>query len=216
VGNLIKIDNFIYYKNINIIYNTMPSKKKQPIEDKDDDKTSVSTDSDIESGTFSQYDENADQIPEINDSDTESVDSETVDDIIEDNDDLAEDEEVVEEVEDVKPKKKKGIKKTVIINNECLYNNIDFEEDYDEKIELVPDNKRITINRLTKYEKVRIIGIRAKQIITGANILLKGIENKTPIEIAELELKYNMIPFKIKRRLPNDRYEIWKLSELDK
>jgi len=194
----------------------MPSKKKQPIEDKDDDKTSVSTDSDIESGTFSQYDENADQIPEINDSDTESVDSETVDDIIEDNDDLAEDEEVVEEVEDVKPKKKKGIKKTVIINNECLYNNIDFEEDYDEKIELVPDNKRITINRLTKYEKVRIIGIRAKQIITGANILLKGIENKTPIEIAELELKYNMIPFKIKRRLPNDRYEIWKLSELDK
>jgi len=216
VGNLIKIDNYIYYKNIIIIYNTMPSKKKQPIEDKDDDKTSVSTDSDIESGTFSQYDENADQIPEINDSDTESVDSETVDDIIEDNDDLAEDEEVVEEVEDVKPKKKKGIKKTVVINNECLYNNIDFEEDYDEKIELVPDNKRITINRLTKYEKVRIIGIRAKQIITGANILLKGIENKTPIEIAELELKYNMIPFKIKRRLPNDRYEIWKLSELDK
>jgi DNA-directed RNA polymerase subunit K/omega len=212
----IKIDNFIYYKNINILYNTMPSKKKLPIEDKDDDKTSVSTDSDIESGTFSQYDENADQIPEINDSETESVDSETVDDIIEDNDDLAEDEEVLEEVEDIKPKKKKGIKKTVVINNECLYNNIDFEEDYDEKIELVPDNKRITINRLTKYEKVRIIGIRAKQIITGANILLKGIENKTPIEIAELELKHNMIPFKIKRRLPNDRYEIWKLSELEK
>jgi len=69
---------------------------------------------------------------------------------------------------------------------------------------------------MSKYEKVRIIGIRAKQIMTGANILIKGVENKTPTEIAELELINNMVPFKIKRRLPNGRYEIWKLSELEK
>jgi len=50
----------------------------------------------------------------------------------------------------------------------------------------------------------------------GSNILIKGIENKTPTEIAELELKHNMIPFKIKRPLPNNTYEIWKLSELEK
>jgi hypothetical protein len=40
--------------------------------------------------------------------------------------------------------------------------------------------------------------------------------NKTPTEIAELELKHNMVPFKIKRKLPNGKFEIWKLSELEK
>ena len=210
----------------------MPSKKKvntetdkKPINNKravkeddiddDDSKSTTSTDSDILSGTFSQYDENEE---EQND-DAESSESEVEDIEIEDaNDDLEEieGEEGEGEVEDVKPKKKKLHKKTVTISNDCVYNNIDFEEDYEEKEEQVPDNERITINRMTKYEKVRIIGIRAKQIMTGANILIKGVENKNPTEIAELELKYNMIPFKLKRRLPNGRYEIWKLSELEK
>uniref|UniRef100_A0A6C0H015 Uncharacterized protein n=1 Tax=viral metagenome TaxID=1070528 RepID=A0A6C0H015_9ZZZZ len=191
--------------------------KKTEDEEKLDDDKSVSTDSDIESGTFSQYDE--EEIVEENNDEIESETEDTeVEDVeIEDTTDNLEEAEVETEVEEgVKIKKKKGAKKTVTISNDCLYNNIDFEEDYDEKEEKVEDNQRITINRMTKYEKVRIIGIRAKQIMTGANILIKGVENKTPSEIAELELKYNMIPFKIKRRLPNGRFEIWKLSELEK
>jgi DNA-directed RNA polymerase I, II, and III subunit RPABC2 len=191
--------------------------KKTEDEEKLDDDKSVSTDSDIESGTFSQYDE--EEIVEENNDEIESEteDTEVEDAEIEDTTDNLEEAEVETEVEEgVKIKKKKGAKKTVTISNDCLYNNIDFEEDYDEKEEKVEDNQRITINRMTKYEKVRIIGIRAKQIMTGANILIKGVENKTPSEIAELELKYNMIPFKIKRRLPNGRFEIWKLSELEK
>jgi len=191
--------------------------KKTEDEEKLDDDKSVSTDSDIESGTFSQYDE--EEIVEENNDEIESETEDTeVEDVeIEDTTDNLEEAEVETEVEEgVKIKKKKGAKKTVTISNDCLYNNIDFEEDYDEKEEKVEDNQRITINRITKYEKVRIIGIRAKQIMTGANILIKGVENKTPSEIAELELKYNMIPFKIKRRLPNGRFEIWKLSELEK
>jgi DNA-directed RNA polymerase subunit K/omega len=200
----------------------MPVKKKvdttKNTDNTEDDKKSVSTESDIESGTFSQYDE---EEAKEEDNEEELVsDSENVEDEIVDAEDEIEEgeegEEQAADTEEVKPKKKKGAKKTVVINNDCLYNNIDFEEDYDEKDEQIPDNKRITINRLTKYERVRIIGIRAKQIMTGANILLRGIENKTPSEIAELELKHNMVPFKIKRRLPNGRYEVWKLSELDK
>jgi DNA-directed RNA polymerase subunit K/omega len=200
----------------------MPVKKKVNIEttkntdNTEDDKKSVSTESDIESGTFSQYDE--EEAKEDDNEDELVSDSENVEDEIVDVEDEIEEgeEEQAADTEEVKPKKKKGAKKTVVINNDCLYNNIDFEEDYDEKDEQIPDNKRITINRLTKYERVRIIGIRAKQIMTGANILLRGIENKTPSEIAELELKHNMVPFKIKRRLPNGRYEVWKLSELEK
>jgi len=185
-------------------------------EDTEDDKSSISTDSDIMSGTFSQLDENEEQTDEVNDSDIESIESvEEEADIIE-----ATEEEIpegeTEETETQKKKKKKGVKKNIVTSADCLYNNIDFEEDYDNKEEQVEDSKRITINRLTKYERVRIIGIRAKQIMTGANILIKGIDNKTPNEIADLELKNNMIPFKIKRKLPNGKFEIWKLSELEK
>ena len=187
------------------------------IENTEDDQKSVSTDSDIISGTFSQLDETE----EVAGSDVESVESDETD--IEDEvivDENEDDElEIVaeEEIEEkVKTKKKKPIKKVINVNSDCLYNNIDFEEDYEEKEEQVEDSKRITLNRLTKYEKVRIIGIRAKQIMTGANILIKGVENKTPQEIAELEVKYNMVPFKIKRNLPNGKFEIWRLSELEK
>jgi hypothetical protein len=135
--------------------------KKTEDEEKLDDDKSVSTDSDIESGTFSQYDE--EEIVEENNDEIESEteDTEVEDAEIEDTTDNLEEAEVETEVEEgVKIKKKKGAKKTVTISNDCLYNNIDFEEDYDEKEEKVEDNQRITINRMTKYEKVRIIGIR--------------------------------------------------------
>jgi len=192
-----------------------PSIVKKDDDTEDDDKSSVSTDSDIMSGTFSQLDENEEQPDDVNESDVESVEEEEIEDVIEATEEELP-EEGVEDSEAPKIKKKKGIKKAIVTNTECLYNNIDFEEDYNEKEEQIEDSKRITLNRLTKYEKVRIIGIRAKQIMTGANILIKGIENRTPIEIAELELKHNMVPFKIKRRLPNGKFEIWKLSELEK
>jgi DNA-directed RNA polymerase I, II, and III subunit RPABC2 len=199
--------------------------KKKPIldseKDTEDDNKSQSTDSDIVSGSFSQLDDNDEEIAEDDDKTNSDIDEEEAEEEIEVEAEAeeAEAEEEIgedEEVEKTKDKKKKIAKKQLGITNDCLYNNIDFEEDYEEKEVKVENNKRISINRLTKYERVRIIGIRAKQIITGANILIKGIENKTPTEIAELELKYNMIPFKIKRKLPNGMYEIWKLSELEK
>jgi DNA-directed RNA polymerase I, II, and III subunit RPABC2 len=195
--------------------------KKKPIldseKDVDDDNKSQSTDSDIISGTFSQLEDNEEVDEEKTDSeeeDEEELEEELLEPEVEEGEEEVEGED--EEVEKVKEKKKKGVKKPVVIQNDCLYNNIDFEEDYEEKEQKVDDNKRISINRLTKYERVRIIGIRAKQIIMGSNILVKGIENKTPTEIAELELKHNMIPVKIKRKLPNGMFEIWKLSELEK
>jgi len=200
--------------------NTKNAKNAESSENMDnieDDQKSVSTDSDIISGTFSQLDE----AEEVAGSDVESVESDITDIedeiIVDENEDNELEIVAEEEIEEkVKTKKKKPAKKVVNVNSDCLYNNIDFEEDYEEKEEQVEDSKRITINRMSKYEKVRIIGIRAKQIMTGANILIKGVENKTPTEIAELELINNMVPFKIKRRLPNGRYEIWKLSELEK
>jgi len=121
-----------------------------------------------------------------------------------------------------KPKKKK-LKKIAEDEDEELEDDMcdyDYGEIYDEKKEepmiIVEDNKRITFPKLTKYERVRILAARTKQLALGAPPLVKNTSNKSPIEIAEIELEYNMIPFKIKRPMPNNTYEIWKLSELEK
>ena len=79
----------------------------------------------------------------------------------------------------------------------------------------IPDNERISINILTKYEMVRLLGTRAKQISDGSKVFVKYDGAKSAMELAELELKYKMIPLKIKRPMPNGKYEIWKISELD-
>ncbi len=113
-------------------------------------------------------------------------------------------------------------------NNDCLidkaieddnlffdtYLNSDIEP---EKVseELLKEN-RISANRLTKYEMVRILGERTKQLKMGAKPLIKNFEDLSYEKIAEEELKVDMIPFKIKRQIPNGKYEIWLLSELNK
>ena len=79
----------------------------------------------------------------------------------------------------------------------------------------VLDEDRITPSHLTKFEIVRVLGIRAHQISVGAKTFVKNIENKTPLEIAIFELKMKTTPLKIKRPLPNNTYEIWKIKELD-
>ena len=73
---------------------------------------------------------------------------------------------------------------------------------------------RISTKKLTKYERVRVIGERTNLLARGAKPMILNVDNLTPQEIAEEELKQKVIPFKIKRPLPDNTYEIWKLSEL--
>lgn len=123
----------------------------------------------------------------------------------------------------IKPKLKKitseteeDIKTNDLDDEECEY---DYNEIYDEKKEepsvLVNPEDRITLPKLTKYERVRLIGTRAKQISLGAKVMVKNTNGLSSIEIAKLELSYKMIPMKIKRVLPDNKIEIWKLSELE-
>lgn len=62
--------------------------------------------------------------------------------------------------------------------------------------------------KLSKYEKARVIGSRALQLSQGAPILVKLDEKKlrdigyNPIEIAKLELEEGVIPITVKRPLP--------------
>ena len=63
---------------------------------------------------------------------------------------------------------------------------------------------------------VRILGERQKQLTMGAKPLIKNFQGLPYDKIAEEELKLNMIPFKIRRPLPNGKYELWTLDELSK
>ena len=85
------------------------------------------------------------------------------------------------------------------------------------KTNVVKDEERYSNPKMTKYEMVRILGERTKQLILGAKPLIKNYSSIDGYEIiAEQELLNNMIPFKIKRPMPNGKFEIWKVSELKK
>jgi len=73
-----------------------------------------------------------------------------------------------------------------------------------------------TIPFLTKFEKSRILGQRAKQIDSGSTPFVKV--DKTIIDgylIALKELEEKKIPFIIKRPLPNGGFEYWNVSDLE-
>jgi len=84
------------------------------------------------------------------------------------------------------------------------------------KNEYLFGNERISPNRLTKYEMVRILSERVKQLIMGAKPMIKNYKELSYEEIAEHELINSLVPFKIRRPLPNGKFEIWTLDELNK
>ena len=73
-----------------------------------------------------------------------------------------------------------------------------------------------TLPILTKYEKARILGQRAKQIENNSRVFVNL--NETIVDsyvIAELELKAKKIPFIIKRPLPGGTCEYWRVQDLE-
>ena len=138
--------------------------------------------------------------------------------------------EEIEEIEEIDEDINDLIEKDSYLKNDsdqnCLYQstNILSEEEEEEliydsdeydSIKYIKEEERITDPIMTKYEFVRILGFRTKQITLGSKILLKNVKHLEIPEIARLELKNKMIPLKIKRPLPNNKYEIWKISELE-
>lgn len=68
---------------------------------------------------------------------------------------------------------------------------------------------------MTKFEKIKVIALRAQQIEDNSHVLIKIPNNiNSSSEIAELEFKNKKIPFMIRRYHSNtDYYEDWKLEE---
>ena len=81
---------------------------------------------------------------------------------------------------------------------------------------IIVDPLHRTCPYLTKYERARILGQRAKQIETGGKPFVKVPENIVEAYIiAELELKEKKIPFIIKRPIPGGACEYWNLKDLE-
>ncbi len=79
----------------------------------------------------------------------------------------------------------------------------------------ITDKFHTTLPVLSKYEKTRIIGQRAKQIENGSAPFIKVHTNVIDaMLIAEEELKQKKIPIIVKRPLPNGTNEYWPLKEL--
>lgn len=162
-------------------------------------------------------------------SDSEEVDDnfdETDSEEEEDDDDKSEDQESEEEEnnddgddgDDDCLYKFVGNKKNKIQNDDDFEidgDDIYFEED--EKLIqniFVSNDKRITKPTLTKYERVRLLGERAKQISLGAKPMVKNVQDMKPKEIAQLELELGVIPMFVIRTLPTGQKERWRINEL--
>ena len=85
-----------------------------------------------------------------------------------------------------------------------------------DKTGIIVDDLHKTIPYLTKYERARILGQRAKQINSGATVFVKVPEKVIDgYLIAELELIEKRVPFIIRRPLPNGGSEYWSIKDLE-
>ncbi len=103
---------------------------------------------------------------------------------------------------------------------ECMINNYD---EISAMTNVVRDNNNNviddlhrTIPYLTKYEKARVLGQRAKQINSGAKVFVKVPDNVIDgYLIAELELAQKRVPFIIRRPISGGGCEYWNLKDLE-
>jgi DNA-directed RNA polymerase subunit K/omega len=153
-----------------------------------------------------QIKEESEQESDIESEINESIYDEELDEELDDENEIDED---VEQTECI-------IEKIIEEDNELYDTFNDNEINHENEETLLDKNERISPNRLTKYEMVRILGERTKQLTLGSKPLIKNYQSLSYDKIAEEELKLNMIPYKIKRSLPNKKYEIWTLDELNK
>ena len=98
----------------------------------------------------------------------------------------------------------------ILLEQPKYHNYIDILKNYQE---LSKTNKTKPI--MTKYEKTKIIGIRAQQIASGAPPLIDVPPGITDVvDIAIKELKERKTPFILKRKVSN-KYEYWKIQDLE-
>lgn len=135
-------------------------------------------------------------------------------------DDFSDDEE--EKEEDYLQKIDDDYKENLLSNYHPELHNINYDE-VEALSKVVRDNEGNIIDPLhrtqpfiTKYEKARILGERAKQINAGGRPFVAIDESVIDgYLIALKEFEEKKIPFIVKRPMPNGGCEYWKLQDLE-
>lgn len=197
--------------------------KKNYSSDNSDDELSVSTgggddDEEIEESDDDQSNSDEDEANELDDDDEKGPQ----DDDIEGSDQEKEkDEESDKESDKGSDDEKLDIGDEETIQKNCYSkyaaeaDEVDLEELFAEDDFKLTKTARLSKPILFKYEKVRLLSTRAKQLANGAKPMIKNTEGLSSKEIALLELKNKLIPMIIERPIPNSGVERWKLSELE-
>ena len=77
------------------------------------------------------------------------------------------------------------------------------------------NNDKTTMPYMSKFEKAKLLGVRAEMIASGDKPMVDVPKNiSTAYDIALLELEKNKIPLIIRRTLPNGKYEDWRIEEM--
>lgn len=82
------------------------------------------------------------------------------------------------------------------------------------------DKEKISKPLMTKYEFNQIISLRTNQIALGSPIFLESstIIIKSNMELRKIaitELQEGRLPYIIKRQLPNNKYECYRIKDMD-
>ena len=185
-----------------------------------DDEDDVSN-SDMEDDEDDEDDDDFEQFDDINDDNMENVlqnargDKSTFSELDDFSDEESDEEDYLQKIDD-------GVKNNIVseFHPELLSHNHDEVESLcvisRDQDGLIVDPLHVTLPFLTKYEKARIIGERAKQIDAGSQPFVEVDTNILDgYLIALKELDEKKLPFIIKRPLPNGGCEYWKLQDLE-
>ena len=165
----------------------------------------------------SDTDEDDDEILSSSDDSEEDIESEN-------SEDTENDEESIDEENDVKKNKILEDKNDDKYdeNENCYAKEISMDDDdeinfdnINDSDEIIKKNGRITKPILEKYEVVKLLAVRSKQLAQGSKAMLKNYQNMSHKEIAKEELKLKIMPLILVRPIPNSESEKWYLRELD-
>jgi len=90
---------------------------------------------------------------------------------------------------------------------------LDFSVEVDED-KYVARKERRTRPVLSRFERAKILALRAEQLDRGTPALVEKLDGDSALATAEREFAAGRIPFIIRRYLPDRSVEDWKLSEL--
>jgi DNA-directed RNA polymerase I, II, and III subunit RPABC2 len=193
-------------------------REEDNINDEDEDEGDEEGDSDLESDMddYENIEDEDDIIKRIQKDDNNNRDNNfMIDEDDDDDDDDDDDEDYLQKISD-------NTKHDIIANfHPELYCHNDDEIQTLSKVVrddngMIIDPLHRTLPFITRYEKARLLGERAKQLNSGARAFVEVDDNVIDgYLIALKELEEKKIPFIIKRPLPNGGCEYWKLADLE-